>query len=1062
MTDLHAARTLLLGFVSDAIGRADLLLTVAEASTVEGSFVLVADHDTQKPLCLFEAITPETSAFDDVARDRARSIAARVQAPLVVVTNFRRLVCYNTDAVTRRMHDDEQHVASFICADVCALADVSASAASVSVTDAVRRLLLDVVCKPDTWTKGPAPERFFADRITGMLDDMISCTDGTADQRNAAIRVGTSVLAYGLLRAHRHDVLDRLRVPYGIRSARLLLDIVGGYFREARACGFTMFPKRIDALHVQLSREPVFRGALEDLVYFIDRFNPERLVPASLHRGVDSILQWCAEAQDRAVPTLDAIDLAIRAAAHDAPLYETALGAHINTPAVRTRRPSTATPHVLEMGDTMGLFSVRTLLRVPQARAYVYAPTLDDERTVLLRSSGQLDEPSDICILRSHEDIQAKWDVVCISSSEREERHRLRLLLTRLPLAENGTVVLFLPMSVLHDTLYASVRTALVDRFEIQWVIVSDDEPLSRPDAGLCCIVGVLSPSSALAALANGSFEGAPQSSAWNSSARFVCIRRPLSTFFPTSSATRELDARRNASVDAFVKYLDASERGKLNEEALVRMVPQRVIRELANSTTGAWEDLVVPPDVLASILRKAQPLLRPLSDIADIHGGLRTGASDVLIADAAQISSEGLEMRFWQRTIASGAMVDNLIITSADDLVSVAGLPNTDKRLLRVSESYNDLDNTHMQTRIERAEREGVQTRPSVRGRDPWYDIGEVAAPSMMIPKNQDGRWIVAMNPAHAYTTDACVGITLREQQSVSRDQPSLRSEHAPLGSRVESIAAWLNSTMGLFMCELSRRSQHVQDVTVRDAEGFPIPTDTVLDAIDVRAHRDFMRRPVKPLSLELGSGAGDSVAPSTVLRDRRRLDAYFMQNVFALTPEEERWVYRFALAWQRNPANLRHHCNALVSVLESQHRIKPLHAWYTPALEQLPDDARRVVLLPNGITRAESVRTMFTWQMVCYKGAPKGFAPDKSARAEEIIDCNSQEESEILALFAELGKVHVEIPTDPLLIAALLPDLRRFRTQLDTAMVDALALAPEHLRVILAERVRAAVTRF
>jgi len=1058
MTDVHAARTTLLGFVSDAIGRADLPFTVAEASTVEGSFVLVADQETQSPLCLFEAITPETSAYDDVARDRARSIAARVQSPLVAVTNFRRLVCYNTEMVTRRAHDDEQHVASYNCADVCTLADVSASAASISVTDAIRRLLLDVVRKPDTWTKGPAPDTFFADRITGMLDDMIGCTDGTQEQRSAAIRVGTSVLAYGLLHVHRHDVLDRLRVPYAIRSARLLLDVVGAYFREARACGFTMFPKRIDGLHVQLAREPVFRGALEDLVYFIERFNPDRLVPASLHRGVDAILQWCAEAQGRAVPTLDAIDLAIRSAAHDAPAH---------TPEARAKSAKTAAPHVLEMGDTMGLFSVRTLLRVPNARAYVYAPTLDDERTVLLRSSGQLDEPSAVCILRSHEDIQAEWDVVCISSSERAERHRLRLLISRLPFAENGTVVLFLPMSVLHDPSYASVRTALVDRFEIQWVIVSDDEALSRPDAGLCCIVA------RVADLGMQSSAGSPPS-------RFVCIRRPLSSFFPSSTAARELDARRNASVDAFVKYLDASERGKLNEEALVRMVPQRVVRELANSTTGAWEDFVVPPDVLASILRKAQPLLRPLTDIADVHGGLRTGASDVLIADSAQISGEGLEMRFWQRTIASGAMVDNLIITSADDLVSVAGLPNTDKRLLRVSESFDELENTSMQTRIEHAEREGVQTRPSVRSRDPWYDVGDVVAPSLMIPKNQDGRWIVTMNPAHAYTTDACVGITLkstasRAESTASRaESTASRAEstasRAP--ARAESIATWLNSTMGLFMCELSRRSQHVQDVTVRDAEGFPIPIDSVLDAIDVRAYRDFMRRPIKPLSIELGAGAGDSVAPSTVLRDRRRLDAYFMQNVCGLTPEEERWVYRFALAWQSNPANLRHHCNALVSVLEAQHRIKPLHAWYTPALEQLPDDARRVVLLPNGITRAESVRTMFTWQMVGYKGSkdkgPKNTTTDgaaktdRYAKADEIIDCNSQEEADILALFAELGKVHVEIPTDSLLIAALLPDLRRFRVALDTAMVDALALAPEHLRGLLAERVRAAVTRF
>jgi len=741
---------------------------------------------------------------------------------------------------------------------------------------------------------------------------------------------------------------------------------------------------------------------------------------------------------------------------------------------------------VLEMGDTMGLFSVRSLLRRPGTRAYVYAPTLDDERTVLLRSSGQLentrseilrsdqlDAPSEISILRSHEDINALWDVVCISSSDREERHRLRLLLTKLPLASDGTVVLFLPMSVLHDPLYASVRAALLDRFDLQWVIVSDDEALSRPDAGLCCIVAQVSQHSNQGHQ-QGASQGArsasiDQQASQERPARFVCIRRPLSSFFPTSTTVRDFDARRVASVDAFVKYLDASERGKLNEEALVRMVPQRVVRELANSAVGAWEDLVVPPDVLASILRKAQPLLRPLSQIADVQGGTRTGANDVLVADAAQISSEGLEMRFWQRTTTEGSIIDNLIITSSSDLVSIAGLPNTDKRLLRITGTFDDLENTNIQTRIEHAEREGVHARASVRGRDPWYDVGEVVAPDLIVPKSQDGRWIVSLNPAHAYVTDACVGIELHVTGQLNTQH--LPSRTTTLHQRAEAIGVWLNSTMGLFMCELSRGTQHVHDVTVRDAEGFPIPSDEILDAIDVRAHRDFMRRPVKPLTQELGAGAGDSVSPASVLRDRRRLDTYFMQTVFGLTPEEERWIYRFALSWQSNPANLRHLTNALVSVLESQHRIKRLHAWYTPAIEQLPEGARRVVILPDGISRAEAVRTMFTWQVVVYKGGDKsskgdrlqkGEKGDRPSKAEEIIDCASQEEAEILVLFADLGKMHIEIPTDPLLIAALLPDLRRFRVALDTAMVDALALAPEHLRGLLAERVRAAVTRF
>ncbi|MCX6141546.1 MAG: hypothetical protein NTX15_12125 [Candidatus Kapabacteria bacterium] len=990
------ARSVLALSVRDAIDRGLATMRSEDHSSVEGTFTVVRDAVNGSVLCVLDALLPAESPFDDVPRDRLRSVASRLQAPYFMLTNFRRVVTYRTDAVTQRMPDEEQVVGWQSGGDIQSLDEVRVAASSMTVGTAIKHSLswlsIDSALEPTRRVKDASA--FFAERVTSLFDDMVMCTEATSKQRDAALRLGTSVLAYVLMQLRKPQEIDRLSIPYGTQSADLMLDLVGAFFRQARRRGFAMLPSRVDDVHVLPRREAMFRMTLADLVHFLHRFDPERLSDTELHRAVDAVLQRCARVQRTSVPTIDAIDLALRAVVH-----------------VRGR--STAKIAMLELGPTQGLASVRQILMSDDGRcdARIYAPSPDDERAVVLRSSGRLDATNDVRILRDTKQAKTPWDLVVASSTDHHDRHRLRLLLGKMPIADNGVVVLFMPMSSLHDEEYDGMRYSLTSRFAIEWVFVSDAEALAEPDAGVCCVIA----------------RKLPENTVQEPPARFVYLRRPIAAFFPTSKASRDLEQARLKALDEFVAYLDASERGKLNDEAVVRMVSQSTLRE-----RPSWEDFLIPPDILASILVKTGPHLRSLKDIADVSGGLRTGANEVFAPDTHDIANDDLEMQYWQRTMPDGSVRDNIILTSPDDVDTMLGLPRSDRRLLLLPEDRTQLVGTNVLTRIESAERDGIHLRPTVRHRDVWWHLQPPSTPDIIIAKHQVDRWLVCANTVQAFITDAFIGVSLHDH------------------SCTEALTLWMNSSVGLFLTELVRLEDNVVDITVRDAQEFPVPSDAILSAIDIKRHQPLSRRPVRSLIAEFGATSSDSVRQETVHRDRRKLDEWLMQDVFALTDEEQRWVYRFAFAWWNRPSNVRHLTNALANELERKHKIKPLRLWYTPLLEQLPEEHRRTIIVDTGLTRAEVDGTMFGWRVTCWKGA----------RQDTVIDCGSQEEAEIIALFLNLGKVTVEVPSDALIIAEVLPRLRTFSEELTRTLDDVTQTVPADLRPALAKSVKAMMT--
>jgi len=965
-------------------------LAVEEYTSVEGTFY-VLKQSNGSTLAVVDAISPTESPFDDVPRDKLRSVAARVLAPYFILTNFRRVVTYRTEAVTERLHDEEQVVGWHQAGDVRAIDDLGSSGSQLNLVTALSAamnwLSIESAMPADQHVRDASA--FFSERVLSMFDDLTSCAETHPEQREATLRLGTSILAYVLMHVRNAHAFDRLAIPYGTRSADLMLDLMGAYFRQARRKGYTMLPESVSDVKVIPERQEIFRMTLADLIHFLHRFDPERLTDHELHRAVDAILQRCARIARTSVPTIDALDLALRAVVH-----------------VRERTPERIT--MLEIGQTQGLASVRQMLMLQGSScdARVYARTSEDERSIVLRSSGRLDAATDVQILREPSSFKRPWDLVVATSADLTERHRIKLLLERMPMADDGCVVLFLPLSALHDERYAGIRLALASRFAIEWVMMSDVEALAEPDSGVCCIIARNKHVDRDAALA-----------------RFVYLRRPIAAFFPSSKASRDLEQARLKSLDAFVAYLDASDLGKLNDEAVVRMVPQSRLIE-----TISWEDFLVPPDVLSSILRKTLHRMSPLSSIADVGGGLRTGANEIFAPDTHDIATNNLESEYWQRVRENGSTVDATILTSADDIDSIMGLPSSDRRLLLLPADRTAMSGTNVLTRIERAEREGVHLRSSIRNRDAWWHLTAPAIPHVIIPKQQRERWIVHLNTVEAYATDAFVGITLHDEQ--------LR----------DGVAIWMNSTLGLFFSELMRLNDNVADITVRDAQEFPIPDREVLDVLLDTGIQQLARRPISMLVDEFGAATSDTIRPETVRRDRRKLDAMLMRDIFGLSDEEQRWIYRFTYGWWDRPSNVRHLTNSIAYQLEREHKLRPLAAWYTPYIEQLPQANRRVFVLDSGITRAEVDGTIFGWRVKTWKGA----------RPDIVLDCDSQEQAECLALLAGLGKVHVEIPSDAILINEILPKLRHFSADLQQHLTQRISPFPEDLRPALERAVR------
>ena len=186
-------------------------------------------------------------------------------------------------------------------------------------------------------------------------------------------------------------------------------------------------------------------------------------------------------------------------------------------------------------------------------------------------------------------------------------------------------------------------------------------------------------------------------------------------------------------------------------------------------------------PEIYFTILEKAKDKLVRLGDIAEVRFGIKTGANEFFYLDEEKIAEWKIEKEFLKP-----------VIFSLKELKSISGRAFTPKwRMLYCHDSIAKLKGSNVLKYIRWGESKKFNSRPSTKGRRPWYSIGEDWVPAPLIfPAKVGERYLVLSNGKAIFEDKKLYGITPRGKSL----KPSI-------------LGALLNSTLTRFFVDITCR---------------------------------------------------------------------------------------------------------------------------------------------------------------------------------------------------------------------------------------------------------------
>lgn len=950
-----------------------------ELATWGKSEVVVVQRN-QLPLAIVYETDVKHAVITPAFRIPLISAASRLLAPFIVVANYRSVCAFNSET---EGCDNEVTVLWSELSDAVSTSHVhSDPALRAHISERLRTFFLRL--NPDT----PAPFAenpafFLACRLSTALHDIIRCTQQSPGDISQTTMLAAFALAYSLRRAFHEPAADILHIPLDIRSPSLALEIIAAYANQEFRSG--LVEKKTPLFRINVSRhlEEHFCNALSSLIAATNNTDLAALSNRDLCEVIDTMAAKSAILEGYLVPSPDVIDAGIALAGDVLP------------------------DTLVEAGSSLGRVSIRVLRNgsTKPAPSRQYRPPTQTQS--IYYSLITMLEPS---IGEIQEGLQGGFPtLLTITLSNARQVRILHKVLSNPSFPPTTSLLLFVPRSFADKPVFAGIRQYLANSWSIMRIVSSDVEAFT--DGG--------EPAMAIVARRSLNAQGR---------ALLTTLRRPLSHFYLPAESVFDSDPKRWTDVTAFVAYI-ASAEARLTAEMAVQPI---TMQELSKSARGGWNRFLVPPDILSRIIAKVRDRIIPLEAVADVGGGLRSGANEFFMPTLSEISETSIPAEYWRRNHIGGSLVDNTILTEPGHVVSVGGNPNSERRLLLIRE--RGIRVPALLERITKAEEVGINKRSSFRNISPWYAVETPPVYDLIASRYSDGRRIVSINANQAFITDAFVGVSLHDS------------------SLVESIALWLNSTVCYFLSTLfSASDQPEQGFTVQGLRRTPVPAESLLTGINGRHHRSFLLRSVKQFSDEIRDAAGAG--------DRRALDAWFMENVFGFSTEEQAWIYRLAIQWwkrsdtkdQDNSSNvLDLLIEALIYEIEHRHRVRPLRSWYSPMLENLSEKDKRTVLPGGHAVNVQIRNDFFAWQVT--------YEVDGS---DQAIDCSTVGEAEIISMLLNAGKRHAEVPVVEEVIDSTLTELRTFFTELDNVITTAVSVLPDRAsRAFVADRLRASLT--
>jgi methylase of polypeptide subunit release factors len=392
---------------------------------------------------------------------------------------------------------------------------------------------------------------------------------------------------------------------------------------------------------------------------------------------------------------------------------------------------------------------------------------------------------------------------------------------------------------------------------------------------------------------------------------RFVQLCAPLGEILGDGLPAAEGEVSKSPQVKArmFARWIEDARQGDGREVLRVRTVEQRALLEptavgqraaSASPYIGSkWGKYLRADDVFFQIIERGAGL-RPLSQMADVRFGVKTGANDFFYLKnsspptADDSGAAGFEMRrldevasvrrgmttganeFFYLKIVPIAPDQSPAQTMMEDgsgrrhllesaylapvifsLKEISGILldgfKPSRFFFRCSVSKLELQDTAALNYIEQGERDGYNLRPTCASREPWYALARDLKPAPLIfPSKVGERWIVAINKAGVYEDKKLYGIMPRGEVSI------------------ELLAALMNSTWARYYTEMTCRqmtgAQAIADIDVAVAERILLPDPTMISG-------ELQRRLLSALGCLAARPIG-SLFKEVELQDRRQLD--------------------------------------------------------------------------------------------------------------------------------------------------------------------------------------------
>jgi type I restriction-modification system DNA methylase subunit len=350
---------------------------------------------------------------------------------------------------------------------------------------------------------------------------------------------------------------------------------------------------------------------------------------------------------------------------------------------------------------------------------------------------------------------------------------------------------------------------------------------------------------------------------------KFVQLKRPLKDFVPPA----ENESKRWESIKKFVELIEQKE--EFYDDDSIRIFPKKQ-NELWEEgydpdekeyIGSKWGKYIKAPEIFFRILEKGNGKIVPLKKVARVVGGIITGNNEFFYLSEEKAKKWGIEDEFLIPVVKTPRELSTISFSKKD----------LKYRLIFVDKDKKSLGDTNTLKYIEEAEKRGISTAPTFKGRKHWYQIPDLKVADLLWPDLRYERHICHVN------------------------QDKVPFEHNYYGfmpknpKRSKALCAYLNSTVAWLFVEIFGRTglgQGAIRLVGKDLRTFPV---IQIDSKKLSpAFKRLCERPVDSVFEEIGAKSVDDVSMERVKVDRRELDRIIMSEILGLSADEQVEVYK------------------------------------------------------------------------------------------------------------------------------------------------------------------------